>query len=373
METGRIEDPQAFAAFMLGKTSRTFALNIQVLPTGLRRQVLLAYLFCRMADTLEDDGDLPEAAKIGLLEAFRGLFPPREDRQARLESFRAALPPEWAKSDRWDRLLVHHCDWIYPQLSEFPAPVVSAIARCVDEMCQGMIAFTRKQGARQSGEALIGSLADLDRYCYYVAGTVGNLLCDLFTLHSNLIGTERAKALRALSVSFGLGLQLTNILKDVQEDRRRNVSYIPLDLLQSENLSVDAFLAAETPTPRSGRRAEEAQAAARVMALLLRKAKSHLEDALDYSCLLPRMEPRLRLFCLWPLFMAAETLALLGGGTDRNPAGGKTKISRKQVKAIVSNTSLACWSNLWLRSQFRKSMSKLEGALARMPAAGNAS
>jgi farnesyl-diphosphate farnesyltransferase len=365
MAEGRIDNPGDFAAFMLGKTSRTFALNIQVLPTGLRRQVLLAYLFCRMADTLEDDGDLEETAKIGLLESFRGLFPPRADRLAKLDSFRAALPPEWAASDRWDRLLVYHCGWIFPQLGDFREPVIEAISRCVNEMCEGMIDFTRKQAETRSGKVLIASMEDLDRYCYYVAGTVGNLLCDLFTLHSPLIGAKRAASLRALSVSFGLGLQLTNILKDVQEDRQRNVSFIPQSLLEEERLTEAAF---SLPGPNGASGADPAAAeagAARIMARLIRKAKSHLEDALEYSCLLPRMEPRLRLFCLWPLFMAAESLVLMGENLGGHRQDGKLKITRKQVKDIVGRTSLSCWSNFWIRSQFRRSMSRLEAGLAR--------
>ncbi|HKP94443.1 MAG TPA: phytoene/squalene synthase family protein [Fibrobacteria bacterium] len=370
MAEGRIDDPGGFAAFMLGKTSRTFALNIQVLPAGLRRQVLLAYLFCRMADTLEDDGELEEAAKVRLLEAFRGLFPPDAHeaiRRSRLEAFRASLPPEWGRSERWDHLLVHHCDWIYPQLSAFPEAVVSAISRCVGEMGAGMIDFTRKQAKTRSGQVLIESIEDLDRYCYYVAGTVGNLLCDLFTLHSPLIGKKRGEALRALSVSFGLGLQLTNILKDVQEDRRRNVSYIPNSLLEAEHLTEAAFLASEGEG--AGREKPGGRdAAARVMARLIGKAKSHLQDALDYSCLLPRLEPRLRLFCLWPLFMAVENLVLMGENLNGFQGEGKLKISRKQVKDIVGSTSLACWSNFWLRSMFRRSVARLDAGLARVPA-----
>jgi farnesyl-diphosphate farnesyltransferase len=357
MAEGRIGDPAAFAEFLLEKTSRTFALNIRVLPTGLRRQVLLAYLFCRMADTLEDDGDLPEAAKVRLLEAFRGLFPPGPTSEGRIAGFRAQLPPEWARSERWDRLLVWHCHWILPQLSEFPAAAVDAIARCVDEMCRGMIDFTGRQARTREGQVLIETLDDLDRYCYYVAGTVGNLLCDLFTLHSPLIGAKRAKALRGLSVSFGLGLQLTNILKDVQEDRRRNVSFIPSVLLAGEGLDASAF------------QADGGAAGARVMARLLAKARGHLCDALDYTCLLPRLEPRLRLFCLWPLFMAAENLVVMAEHLEAAPSEGKLKISRSQVKEIVGRTSVACWSNLWLRRMFRATLSRLDRRLAAVPAA----
>ena len=345
MAEDRIEDPREFAAFMLGKTSRTFALNIQVLPMGLRRQILLAYLFCRMADTLEDDEEMAESAKISLLQMFRGLFPPAADRQARLEAFRESLPPEWAASERWDRLLVYHCRWILPQLSEFPAGVIDAISRCVDEMSLGMIDFTRKQADTRSGQVLIATVEDLDRYCYYVAGTVGNLLCELFTLHSPLIGKRRAKALRALSVSFGLGLQLTNILKDIQEDRSRNVSFIPRSLLENERLTE------------------------RVMAKLISKARGHLDDALEYSCLLPRLEPRLRLFCLWPLFMAAENLVLMGENLNGYQGDSKLKITRRQVKDIVGRTSIACWSNTWIRAMYRKAMTRLDKGLARSIAA----
>ena len=355
MAAGRIEDPAAFAAFLLEKTSRTFALNIRVLPTGLRRQVLLAYLFCRMADTLEDDADLGEAEKARLLGEFRGLFPPGPTLEGRIAAFRARLPGAWESSERWDRLLVWHCHWILPQLSGFPAGAVEAISRCVDEMCSGMIDFTRRQARSREGQALIGTLEDLDRYCYYVAGTVGNLLCDLFTLQSPLIGAKRARALRGLSVSFGLGLQLTNILKDAQEDRRRNVTFIPSASLAEEGLDAAGF-------------AEGGPAAARVMARLLDKARRHLGDALEYTCLLPRLEPRLRLFCLWPLFMAAENLVVMAEQSGAAPAEGKLKITRGQVKDIVGRTSLACWSNLWLRRMFGEIMRRLEARLEALAA-----
>lgn len=338
---GRVADPERLAEFLLGKVSRTFALNIQVLPAGLRRQVLLAYLFCRMADTLEDDPELTSAEKVSLLESFRGLFPPRKGWEAGHEALLRALPPHWRHSEKWDRLLVAHGRWIFSQLAEFPDPVVDVISACVKEMCDGMIDFTKKQ-AEAGASGLIGTLADLDAYCYFVAGTVGNMLCDLFTLQSPLIGKRRAKALKSLSVSFGLGLQLTNILKDVQEDRDRNVSFIPQSLLAEEGLTQAEFLA---PQGRAG--------AARILDRLIKKAEGHLADALEYTCLIPRLEPRMRLFCLWPLFMAAETLALIAHNHKTRRDGIKPKISRAQVGRILRRTSIACWSNAWIRSMFR--------------------
>jgi farnesyl-diphosphate farnesyltransferase len=356
-----ILDPEAFADFMLAKTSRTFALNIKVLPTGLRNQVRLAYLFCRMADTLEDDAELASTKKISLLQDFRGLFPPSQGWESRLGAFLASLPESWGISDKWDQRLVAHSSWIFPLLNKFSAPSINAVSICIQEMCDGMIRFTARQDRGhqgQGGAVLIETLEDLDNYCYFVAGTVGNLLCELFTLHSQLISKKRARRLKSLSVSFGLGLQLTNILKDIHDDKLRNVSYIPQALLMQEHLSDQSFLAPEGH-----------EGAKRIMTQLIRKTKSHLEDALTYTCLLPRLEPRLRLFCLWPLFMAAETVVLMAANLDRNQDEIKMKITRIQVKQIVRKTSLACWSNHWLRSMFQTTMDRLELALTKVESA----
>src|SRR5690348_833900 len=48
------EDDLRFCRAMLPRVSRTFALNIRLLPGEFRDVVGLAYLLCRTADTLED-------------------------------------------------------------------------------------------------------------------------------------------------------------------------------------------------------------------------------------------------------------------------------------------------------------------------------
>mgnify|MGYP000571954385 CR=1 FL=1 len=69
------------------------------------------------------------------------------------------------------------------------------------------------------GENLLSAIPDLERYCYYVAGTVGHLLTDLFV---DSIGEDPegaiAIAMRDHAEGFATGLQLTNILKDVTDD-----------------------------------------------------------------------------------------------------------------------------------------------------------
>jgi len=96
-----------------------------------------------------------------------------------------------------------------------------AIERCIEIMCLGMHHF--QQTASLAG---LARSSDLDSYCYYVAGVVGEMLTELFCCHSPAIATQRA-ALQELSTSFGEGLQLTNIIKDFWEDRSRGACWFP--------------------------------------------------------------------------------------------------------------------------------------------------
>ena len=71
--------------------------------------------------------------------------------------------------------------------------------------------------------------------------------------------------------------------------------------------------------------------------------------------------------------MAAENLVLMGENLNGYQGDTKLKITRRQVKDIVGRTSIACWSNLWIRSMFRKAMARLDAGLAQSIAASPSS
>ena len=342
LQQEKVTDPIAYAYFMLEKVSRTFALNIQTLSPKLRFQVLLSYLFCRIADTLEDDNELTPEIKINLLKQFSELFTITPTGNAGVLAFVNQLPQSWKNSDKWDHLLTYHSSSLFSLYFNLPDPVKKSITMWVKEMCDGMALFTKKQ-LLESNKPLIQTTDELDKYCYYVAGTVGNLLCDLFYLQSPFIGKVRYKKLKEKAVSFGLGLQLTNILKDVNEDLSRNILFLPHSLLKTYKLSKKNLALPENKQPMK-----------EISRELIKKALNHLEDALDYTCGLPRLEPRIRLFCLWPLFMALETLILLSKTNNSLSTGYKIKITRLQVKDIIKKTSLIWWSNRLLTNFFNK-------------------
>ena len=79
-------DDWTYCVKTLPKVSRTFALNISVLKGDLHRSILVAYLFCRIVDTVEDAAELDPKIKIKLLMEFSQLI---EDRDHRVKNLTA--------------------------------------------------------------------------------------------------------------------------------------------------------------------------------------------------------------------------------------------------------------------------------------------
>ncbi|RYH26765.1 phytoene synthase [archaeon] len=109
---------------------------------------------------------------------------------------------------------------------------------CIYDMCDGVGMLMDVPGL---GQDRYETFDDLYLYCYRVAGTVG--LMTLPILGQNLQGRseqDKAAYLEAAAppaIALGIGLQLTNILRDVGEDLERGRIYLPQDELRAFGLS----------------------------------------------------------------------------------------------------------------------------------------
>ncbi len=326
--------------------SRTFALNINILAGKLHKSILLAYLYLRIADTVEDDPVMGASEKGRILSLFAGIFESAELPEEKIRQFVDALPTSWKNSDDPNMDLCLQASVVVPLLHELPEKYAAPVRNVVVEMCGGMAKFAlRQEQALSNGWFTLESVSDLDEYCYYVAGIVGKLLTKLFAADSRLIGAECEKLLAQLDVSFGLALQVTNIVKDCIEDSGRRVCFVPEEICRRHGFEHSFDMFAEGADKKS---------CAAALGELVQKAWKHLDDAIAYTKLIPRVNMRTRLFCLWPLLMAAENLSLIGDGLSVFVSDKKVKITRDDVKNIVKNTMRHFYSNKWIDETYNK-------------------
>ncbi len=332
------ERDTAFQDRILQGVSRTFALTIPTLPAALYHAVANAYLLCRIADTIEDDAGLPFDDKLRYSQAFIDIV--RGDGDA--AAFAAELAPRLASHTlAAERELVAETPAVIRITHSLNANQRAAMEACVRTMTDGMVYY--------QGQETLDGLADqaaMDRYCYYVAGVVGEMLTALFCDHCPELQPRRAEMMR-LAVSFGQGLQMTNILKDIWDDRARGACWLPADVFAARGVRLS-----DIAPGRGGPGFEDA------LGELISVAHGHLRNALRYTCMLPREQTGMRKFCLWALGMAVLTLRKLNRHRDYAD-GSEVKILRRSVKATVISTNALVRSNAGLWALFALASSGL--------------
>ena len=326
-----MSDDLAYQTGILEGVSRTFALTIPQLPESLRDVVGNAYLLCRIADTIEDEPTLTVPQK----QAFGELFVEVVAGGQGAERFARELLPllSSAMLDS-EHDLVANTARVVRITHGFRTVQRNALVRCVRVMSRGMAEFQRN--ATVDG---LNDLSHLDRYCYHVAGVVGEMLTELFCDYSAEI-RERRGELLPLSISFGQGLQMTNILKDIWDDHRRGACWLPQDVFRSVGFDLRTLSA--------GRTGPEFVAG---LLHLIAIARLHLANALRFTLLMPASETGIRRFCLWALGMAVLTLRRV----HARPAftdSRQVTISRRSVRATVMVTNSLARSDIALRMLF---------------------
>lgn len=309
---------------LLPEVSRTFALSIVVLRGNLALDVATAYLLCRLLDTIEDDSSLSESTRRTLLLDLADEI--EQFQKTDILCTRLSELAERMKITPSERELLSESSQLFTRIQTLDAQR-STIIRCwAAEMARGMAEFVSDLPGQH-----IQTMTDLERYCHFVAGTVGGMLTDLFILAG--ISKRRQRRLRRYMESFGRGLQLVNIIKDCGKDWQLGRVFIPRQETSSGQ--------------QSWRITQE------TIANLIEKAAADLDDAVRYIRALPRRIWRVRLFCIYPLVFARQTLKLLKR-TTLLPGEAGPKISRREVKRLMLFAAPAALSNLWLRLVARR-------------------
>ncbi|WP_297885540.1 phytoene/squalene synthase family protein [uncultured Halorubrum sp.] len=321
--------------------SRTFALTVDVLEEPMASQICVGYLLCRVADTVEDAGHIPPEAQSDVLRTYRRAIDPDED--ADIVEFRAAVD-EWLPAERDDDwTVVAEAPTIAATFEELDPEAQAAIVPPVLEMVDGMAMFVDRHATE--GGLRIGDRDELEQYCYYAAGTVGNLITNLLTRGD--LDEERATRLRETAEEFGLLLQLVNVSKDVYDDyTEENNVYLPAEWLEAEGVEQERVV-----------HPENRESSARVVGRTADYARSFLDDAQAYLETMPLSNGNTMEAWTVPYLLAVGTLRELGSRPEDALTETGVKVSRQEVFAVMSAAS----------DVGRDSLAELRQTIARTP------
>jgi farnesyl-diphosphate farnesyltransferase len=213
---------------LLEKTSRTFALSIPVLPEPTRREVMIAYLLFRIADTFEDAAHWPPESRIEALTDFRELL--SGDSRERAEALSARWVEREVSSHKGYRELIAEVPFVLDAFFALSAGAIPPIRAHVSRSAEGMARIVSRT---RDGRLTLQTIQDLKDYCYIVAGIVGEMLSELFLLDRPSLAPI-APYLRERAATFGEALQLVNILKDSAGDAAEGRSYLPAETPRAE-------------------------------------------------------------------------------------------------------------------------------------------
>jgi farnesyl-diphosphate farnesyltransferase len=331
-----------FGRGIIPRVSRTFAIGIAILPGDLRRAVLVGYLLCRIADTIEDDGASTAERRQELLARFLECFGDPD----KAERFAAEASDIHADASYLE--LMRGTKLVFALHRSLPKSSAAIVEKWTRELTLGMSEFV---GRYPSG-IRIQTMPEYRRYCYYVAGTVGHLLTDLWYCHSRQVKKADYERLLVNCEAFGEALQTINILKDIAWDiEHENSAYIPEDLLRARGSSHQTILHGDW-------RVQNREA----LVALVQLAKEDIHKSLDYFNAIPKMAVQIRLFCLLPILFAVATLREIERSTAMLQSGGAVKISRAEVRSLILAGSVSTISNKttrWLVSKTSRQRFKL--------------
>ncbi len=304
----------AFVAKHLQGVSRTYAIVVPMLPMPLADAVGVAYLLMRIVDTLEDAPQLTAEERVRELRRLEAVLAGDTTAVEELARPLGELDAE--------RQLMIAAPEVFRRVRAMEPSYRDPICACAQAMGAGVCRLIARSAERGQPYPAIRDLTELREYCYYVAGTVGEMLCAMMAWYLSLPargapdktplpprdgagGAPAAPAdLRDSAVELGIGLQLVNVVKDAFKDSRQGRRYLPA---------------------AAGDRAAQRD----MYETVLSEARRCLQRGIDFVLALPAGAAGLRSFCGLPIAWGGMTLAR----AEHDGAGAK--ITRDEIGASI--------------------------------------
>lgn len=329
VDTSSVEADIQWCFEIVQDVSRTFALTVSELSGAMSREICVGYLLCRVADTIEDTRQIPPAQKAALLSGYGDVLD--QSSPATAAEFTSQVAPWIPDDESADWTLVSETERVINAFGTLESDSQAIIRSAVREMVAGMELFITRY-AEMDGHR-IQTLAELEEYCWYVAGTVSVIVTGLL---SRTASRAARKELHEDAPSFGLLLQLVNVAKDVPIDyTEENNVYIPQEVLSDHGID-EASL--NDPT--------RAAAVTPAIMEIVDEAESYLADTRSWLEHVPTTRGNTMRAWALPFLLAVATIRELRTRGDDVVKNNGLKISRQEVAAILSIPSTEIETNV---------------------------
>ncbi|MCB0406977.1 MAG: squalene/phytoene synthase family protein [Bdellovibrionales bacterium] len=275
----------------LNRVSRSFAFCISHLKTPLKAWVGLTYLICRILDTVEDAPWQKTTDQMKQFEEFDQFLKSLPNKEI-LQNWRDQFPLEIPDGEKQ---LIEDSHIIFADLHRSPESIKGIISNMVLSMSRGMKHFSDKK-RNEKGHLKLVNLREVNQYCFFVAGVVGEALARLVAQIEPQL--KVAKNLLLDAHHFGLFLQKVNLLKDQLDDYQEGREFI-FDREQIyQSMNYNAY------------------------------------GAFRFLSSVPEKQREFRLFCAWSLFLGLASLPWLEILNKHETTG---KLPRKEAETIFSS------------------------------------
>lgn len=206
-----------YAQQSMSKGSKSFAMAAMFFDLKTRQDVWLLYSWCRFVDDIAD-GDLSLVEKKKIFETIQKSLNQIQFGQKDFSQNDYSSINVLSTDDQQEKILNHPAQRAFLLLvNKYQIKTQYAV-----DLIRGMMWDLDFRPIKDQ--------ADLEDYCYCVAGTVGLMMC-------SVMGVHHPEAF-PFAKAMGNAMQLTNICRDLVEDRQRRRCYLPVSLVR-EKLSLN--------------------------------------------------------------------------------------------------------------------------------------
>lgn len=307
--------PQQLQTVILRSVSRSFYLSIRFLPTQLREPVALAYLLARTTDTVADTNRIPIPVRIETLKVLSDGLQGKAPREMVMNQVASFVP---LQENAAERALLDSLPDCLKWLEQTATPDRDAIRALLEKITHGQMLDLRRFD-NPAGVRALQTTAELDEYTYLVAGCVGEFWTRLCFRHVRDFASSLQEEMLTLGRSYGMALQLINILRDAGSDLRAGRCYFPEDELHAVDLSPAQILS-------------DPDRFQPIYQRWIDKAQNGLESGMRYSRAIGNR--RVRAATVLPALIGARTLALLrrAGASSLEKS---IKVPRREVRSMI--------------------------------------